>query len=304
MDPFSRFSHYFAAVATSGSLRKAAEQLHVSASAINRQILLAEEMMGAPLFERLPAGLKMTTAGEMLYDDIRRWNREFRRTRQRFDELQGLKRGHVSVALIAALNEGVVVDALAGVARTYPWLTFDLAVHDSQTVVGRVASAEVDFGLLLDPVAHSGLEVRAFCEMPIGVAMPADHPLAQQPSLSFGQISENRHIMPTAPLMVHERTAMLYARHGITPQATICCNDIRLITSLVCAGSGLAVLSLLDVRQEVASGELAFVPLQGQAVRPLTLALCVAPKRQLSRAAQVVIQHLSQVLESLAEEQG
>lgn len=303
MDPFSRFSHYFAAVATSGSLRKAAERLHVSASAINRQILLAEEMMGTLLFERLPAGLKLTTAGELLYDDIRRWEREFHRTRQRFDELQGLKRGHVSVALIAALNEGVVVNALAGVAELYPWLTFDLAVHDSQTIVGRVVSAEVDFGLLLDPVAHSGLEVRAFCEMPIGVVMPADHPLARQPSLSFGQISENRHIMPTAPLMVHERTAMLYGRYGITPPSTTSCNDIRLIKSLVCAGAGLAVLSLLDVRQEVASGELAFVPLHGQPVRPLTLALCVAPKRQLSRAAQVVIQHLSQVLEDLAGEQ-
>lgn len=303
MDPFSRFSRYFAAVATSGSLRKAAEQLHVSASAINRQILQAEEAMGTLLFERLPAGLKLTSAGEMLYDDIRRWDREFHRTRQRFDELQGLKRGHVSVALIAALNEGVVVDALAAVAHDYPWLTFDLAVHDSQTIVGRVASAEVDFGLLLDPVAHSGLEVRAFCALPVGVVMPADHPLAQQPSLSFGQLSENRHIMPTAPLMVHERTAMLYGRHGLTPQATISCNDIRLIKSLVCAGAGLAVLSLLDVRQEVVKGELAFVPLHGQAVHPLTLALCVAPKRQLSRAAQLVIQRLSLVLENLAQEQ-
>lgn len=42
MSPFSRFAHYFIAVARYGSLRRAAEQLHISASAINRQILQAE----------------------------------------------------------------------------------------------------------------------------------------------------------------------------------------------------------------------------------------------------------------------
>lgn len=55
MSPFSRFAHYFIAVARCGSLRRAAEQLHISASAINRQILQAEEAFGTPLV-RAPAG--------------------------------------------------------------------------------------------------------------------------------------------------------------------------------------------------------------------------------------------------------
>lgn len=75
MSPFSRFAHYFIAVARCGSLRRAAEQLHISASAINRQILQAEEAFGTPLFERLPEGLRMTTAGELLYDNLLRWRK-------------------------------------------------------------------------------------------------------------------------------------------------------------------------------------------------------------------------------------
>ena len=39
---FSRFSEYFMAVARTGSLRKAAEQLFISVSAVHRQIILAE----------------------------------------------------------------------------------------------------------------------------------------------------------------------------------------------------------------------------------------------------------------------
>ncbi|GAA3891393.1 MULTISPECIES: LysR family transcriptional regulator [Gibbsiella] len=301
MDPFSRFSHYFLAVARTGSLRKAAEVLHVSASAINRQILLAEEMMETLLFERLPSGLRLTTAGELLYDDILRWNKEYRRTRERFDELQGLKRGHVSIGLIAALNEGPVVDALAAIAREYPWFTFDIGIHDSQVIGEQVANADVDFGILLDPIESTGLEVRAFSEMPIGVVMPPAHPLADQPRLSIGQLGEYRHLMPAAPLIVHDRTALLYKRHNMTPAASMTCNDIRMMKSLIRAGAGIAVLSVLDVFTEVETGALAFVPLQGPPVRPLTLALCVAPRRQLSRAAQLAIQKVSAVIESLQQ---
>jgi DNA-binding transcriptional LysR family regulator len=52
MLPFSRFNRYFQEVANSGSLRRAAEVLHVSASAIDRQAGL-----DIKLCERLPTGL-------------------------------------------------------------------------------------------------------------------------------------------------------------------------------------------------------------------------------------------------------
>lgn len=68
--PFSRFSEYFLMVAKTGNLRKAADQLFISVSAVHRQIALAEEQLGVPLFERMPTGLKMTLAGELLYADL------------------------------------------------------------------------------------------------------------------------------------------------------------------------------------------------------------------------------------------
>lgn len=71
--PFSRFSEYFIAVAQTGSLRKAAEQLFISVSAVHRQIVLAEQELGIQLFERLNHGLRLTLAGELLYADLLKW---------------------------------------------------------------------------------------------------------------------------------------------------------------------------------------------------------------------------------------
>ncbi|XBS70316.1 LysR family transcriptional regulator [Acerihabitans sp. KWT182] len=300
MDPFSRFATYFVEVARSGSLRNAAEKLHVSASAINRQILNAEEDMGVLLFERLHSGLRLTSAGELLCDDLARWRREYKRTRERFDELQGLKRGHVSLALIQALSEGVIARRLAEIALEFPWLTLDIGVNDSRDISRRVSDGEVDFAILLDPVEHHGLEVKTFIEIPVGVVMSPHHPLARQTTLSISQMSEYRHIMPAAPLTVHDRIQLLYKRHSITPEAGIVCNDIRMIKSFIRESSGIGVLSRLDVLVEIDRGELLFVPLQGRPVRPLTLALCVAPERQLSRAAQMMIQRLAMTLDGMA----
>ncbi|MCS5961693.1 LysR family transcriptional regulator [Klebsiella pneumoniae subsp. pneumoniae] len=107
MSPFSRFAHYFIAVARCGSLRRAAERCISPPRQLTARSLQAEEAFGSPLFERLPEGLRMTTAGELLYDNLLRWQKSFRQTRQKFDELQGMKRGSVSVGMVQALAEGV-----------------------------------------------------------------------------------------------------------------------------------------------------------------------------------------------------
>ncbi|EPY7324469.1 LysR family hpxDE operon transcriptional regulator HpxR [Klebsiella quasipneumoniae] len=300
MSPFSRFAHYFIAVARCGSLRRAAEQLHISASAINRQILQAEEAFGTPLFERLPEGLRMTTAGELLYDNLLRWQKEFRQTRQKFDELQGMKRGSVSVGMVQALAEGGFAAALAEIIASWPWLELDLQVADSHTVSQKVRQADLDVGLILDPQGQAGLSVLAFAELEVGIVMRPDHPLAGAKALSLGELSLERHIVPGAPLIVHERVALLYRHQDFAPENTISCNDIRLIKSLVLRGSGVTLLSLLDVLDEVQRGQLAFIPLRSTLLRPLTLALCTAPSRQLSRPAQMAIQTLSAVIESMA----
>lgn len=75
MQPFSRMLIYFVEVARQGSVRKASEHLNVSASAIDRQILAAEEEIGVPLFNRLPSGMRLTSAGEFLVRGALDWRR-------------------------------------------------------------------------------------------------------------------------------------------------------------------------------------------------------------------------------------
>ena len=136
--PFSRFTEYFIAVAKFGSLRKAADHLFISVSAIHRQISLAEEEFGLPLFERFSHGLKLTLAGEMLYADLLKWQKEFQHTCIRFDEIQGLKRGNIEFGLISALNESFVTRSIQSMYNDYPWINFNIQIMDSDRIAEKI----------------------------------------------------------------------------------------------------------------------------------------------------------------------
>ncbi len=278
MSPFSRFAHYFIAVARCGSLRRAAEQLHISASAINRQILQAEEAFGTPLFERLPEGLRMTTAGELLYDNLLRWQKEFRQTRQKFDELQGMKRGSVSVGMVQALAEGVSPPRWrrsSPAGRGWSWICRWLTATPSARKCVRRTRRRPD-----PRSAGAGWTQRSgLCRTGGGDCDASGPSPAGAKALSLGELSTERHIVPGAPLIVHERVALLYRHHDFAPENTISCNDIRLIKSLVLRGSGVTLLSLLDVLDEVQRGQLAFIPLRSTLLRPLTGAVYCASRQ-------------------------
>ncbi len=294
---FSRFSDYFIAVAKTGSLRKAADQLYISVSAIHRQIALAEEEFGIDLFERLPNGLKLTLAGELLYADLIKWQKEFQLTRNRFDEIQGLSRGTINCGLIAAMSDGFVLDSIQYMYDNYPWINFNFHIQDSEKVSDMIMDAEIDFGILLNPKGHHQLEVLAFVEIPIGFVLPKAHPLTKTEKIHLSDTLNDQHLIPSAPLIIQDYVQTLYKHYQIAPQHQLECNDIRMIMSLIHKNLGIGVLSFIDAYPHLEQDELCFKPIREKGLYPLTLALCVAPKRQLSRISQVMIKHLIEQIE-------
>ena len=64
--------NYIDVVAKEKSIRKAAdEKLSITSTALNRRIIALEEEIGTPLFERLPTGVRLNTAGELLIQHVR-----------------------------------------------------------------------------------------------------------------------------------------------------------------------------------------------------------------------------------------
>lgn len=56
----------FHGVARAGSVNAAARLLHTSQPAVSRELRTLEERLGVPLFDRLPRGMRLTEAGQLL----------------------------------------------------------------------------------------------------------------------------------------------------------------------------------------------------------------------------------------------
>ncbi len=289
MPVFSRFLRYFLAVGRLGSIRRAADELNVSASAIDRQILNAEAELGLPLFERLPTGLRLTAAGEMMMASGVQWQQDLAGLRARVEDLRGLKRGHVDIAVIDSLARGHVPATIHAIQQRYPGITMGVRVLGNDAVRRAVIDGEVDFGILFEPQSYRELSVRAFTEVVLGFVTPPDHRLAKTPAARFSICADEPMIVPSAPLAVHQQIAVLEGATGVTLDRRASSDNIETITALVLQGAGIGVLTSLDVRTEVQRGLLAFTRISDSLLRPMTLALCTATARTPSYAAAMVL---------------
>jgi DNA-binding transcriptional LysR family regulator len=289
MPALSRFLRYFIAVGRLGSIRKAADELNVSASAIDRQILNVEAEIGMPLFERLPTGLRLTAAGEIMMAAGGRWQKGLADVRAQIEDLKGLKRGHVDIAVIDALAKGYIPGAIHAVQERYPGITISLRVMPNTAVRRAIADSEVDFGIFFDPESYRDLTVRAFAEIVLGFITPAGHPLGKQKEARFSACVGSPVITPAPPLAVSEQVAVLEGAHRVPLDQKVSSDNIQMITSLVMEGLGIGMLTSLDVAPEVRAGLLNFTRINDPILRPMTLALCTATSRPTSYAADIVL---------------
>ena len=117
-------------VARAGSIRKAAEDLNITSSALNRRIQGFEAEFGAQIFERLPRGVRLNPAGELLMQHIRSQIGDLERIRGQVADLSGERRGHVSIACSQALNPIFLPEQIARYRAEHPGVTFSVRVRD------------------------------------------------------------------------------------------------------------------------------------------------------------------------------
>lgn len=178
-----RLLNYVDEVARVGSIRRAAERLNLTASALNRRIQDIEEELGTPIFERLPRGVRLNAAGELLIRHIRTQLADMSRVRSQIEDLSGFRRGTVSIACSQALAYELLPSVIAAYRHEFPLVEFDVKVRDHADALRALAEFEVDLAMVFRPSVMADFQVLASAEQRVVAIMAADHPLAGQNSL-------------------------------------------------------------------------------------------------------------------------
>ena len=213
------------AAAEHGSYSRAGEALHISHSAIHRQVRLLAEDVGDRLLVRVGRGVQLTETGRLLCELMRTIRREIRDTRRRIDDLQQLEDGDVRIGTGTSILYFLILDALRVLQDKHPRVRVHMMTGTAEQVVHKIASGDLDLGVVYE---RSGLRTaRDLHYEPLYVeefviVVPDDHPLAKRRRLSIGELC--RFPLITFSEDSHTRTQVLdplFQRAGTQPNITM-----------------------------------------------------------------------------------
>ena len=189
---------YVEEVAKAGSIRRAADVLAITASALNRRILSLEDELGVPIFERLPRGVRLNTAGEILLHHIRNQVSDMARVRSQIADLSGVRRGHVSIACTQALMPWFLPREIEGYRSEHPAVTFNALVRDRESAEQALAEFAADIALIFEPARLADFQTIMAIRQPVHCVMAQDHPLAAHEVVRLGECLNHPLALPAA----------------------------------------------------------------------------------------------------------
>jgi DNA-binding transcriptional LysR family regulator len=292
----SRLLTYVDEVARTGSIRKAASRLNVAASAISRQILALEIQLGTPLFQRLPKKLILTAAGEILIGHIRQTLKELTRAQAKIEELKGLRRGEITVAMMSGLASNLVPGTAKQFRLANPRVKLILTLFNTgEEIQSAVATGEADLGIGFDFTKDSNLKVLARAAGKLGAVMAPSHPLAKRASIRLGDCIDYPLVIADASSAIRPYLNAAFSRVSLDPQPIVETNAIEIMRHAAILENGITFLTPFDIEFERRAGRLVYVPVRELSHDTQTLML-IGHARGTSAIASVLAEMLKTMM--------
>lgn len=227
-----RFLQYVDEVARAGSVRQAAERLHVAASAVNRRVQDIENELGTPIFERLPRGMRLTAAGELFVRYIRSRAADLDLVRSEIEDLEGLRRGSVRLIASQALASEFLAGAVAGFRKAHSLVAFQVLIGDHVRAMQALRSFEADLALVFNLAPDADIHRIAEFEQSVRVMMHRSHPLAQHEGpIRLRDCVDFPLVMPYQNIGAREMLDRFLARRSLKLKPIIESNNFEFLRS-------------------------------------------------------------------------
>lgn len=252
---------YFNAVATHLSIREAARRLNIASSAVTRQVAQLEDALGIALFLREKRRLRLSPAGEILFRHARRLTAPMEAAVSEIELLRGLRSGAVRIAAAESVGLSFLPRLITDFGKRYPRLNIDVSVISSAEVIERLLDERIDigFGFIAKPPRQIDIAFRR--DVPIGVVMTPDHPLAAQRKLTMQQCLEHPLAVAKPEISIREVIEPFLRQSATILPPLVEVDSIRMLVELALGGHYASIMTPIGAQGEVESGRLVFRPL-------------------------------------------
>lgn len=216
-----------------GSIRQAAELLAITPSALNRQILGLEEEIGVPIFERLPRGVRLSTAGELLIHHIRKQLSDLDRVQSQIADLSGVRRGHVNIACSQALLPYFLPQEIETYRKEHPGVTFSVTVRDREAAEQALRDYAADVAIIFEPVHLADCQTLLIAKQRIHAVTSKDHALARHKTVKLEHCIQYPLALPSMPYGVRALMEQAAAKKNIVLEPAVQSDSFEFLRHVV-----------------------------------------------------------------------
>src|SRR5688572_8578074 len=237
---------YFIAVAERLHFGRAAAALHISQPPLSRAIRALEGSLGIALFTRTRRRVELTPEGVRLLEDARRTLAQLERTVLELRSMASGEQGRLRIGFVSLADYGVLPGLLKAFKTARPGVTLALREMLSPEQAVALAAGELEFGLLLPPVAGAArLDHLVVQRERFVAALPARHRLARAPGkLAVSELAGEPLVMVPREIApgLYDIVTGLAARAGISFNVAQEAIQMQTVVSLVSSGLGAAIV--------------------------------------------------------------
>jgi DNA-binding transcriptional LysR family regulator len=283
----------FVELARQGTLRRAAQGLHLTEQGVRNRLLALEERLGVELY-RKQRGLRrsqpLTEQGRQFLPHARAF---LERACQLTELFQGPDEPHeMHVVATQYLILYVLIDTVRRFHRAFPRIRVRLSNRTEQEVEEVLLhDPELSFGVAAPYESSPELEYRHLFSMAWSLIAPLRHPLLHQATVTLADLAE-------APLILFERGStgrqhVMDAFHGqgLSPRVEMETTNTEIIVRMVEAGLGVSIVPLMP-RGVVTRGHRIRVRPLGDQIRPIHSGILLRRGERLASASQAFLDFL------------
>jgi DNA-binding transcriptional LysR family regulator len=282
----------FIEVARRQSFSRAGDEIGLTQSAVSRCVRELEAELGLKLIDRTTREVRLTDGGGNLVASVSRLLTDLDDALREIREIGEQRRGRVVVAASPTIACRLMPQVIAACSRQFPYIALGLRDDVQSDVVRKVKSGEVDFGVVVGPIAAEDLLTEMLMTDSFCVVSRADHPLAKRQQVEWKALDGERLVMLDQASGSRPIIDAAMSEQGVHATVVQELGHPATVYGLVEAGIGVSVLPWLALPLP-ADATLVARPLMPRAER--TVELVRRRDRSLSPAAEAVWGLITQV---------
>ena len=258
------------AIAEAGSFTAAGEKLHVSQSAISRQILLLEDELGEPVFHRIGRRIRITPVGESLLQLSRRVFQDLQDTVASISDTRESLGG--TLRLVGGMTVCLYVFPvlLAEVRRIHPKLDLKITVGSAERSIAMLRSGAGDLGLLTLPVEVDDLVAKPVLEEELLLVTYPTHPLAAKKAITPRDLGDQAFVLFETGSITRRLVEEFFRDEGLEPEIIMETENVEIIKAMVRHGLGISIVPWQAAAVDVRNGQLFCSRIEGHSLHRQT----------------------------------